>query len=88
MLGISITDEELRAILKEIDTDGSETIEFDEFLDLMAKRIKENDSEYNSIEVFRMMDRNCDGYITREELEAANDAMGRGLTSIDIDEIM
>ena len=38
----------------DVDEDKSETIDFKEFLGLMAKKMKENDSEDELIEAFKM----------------------------------
>ena len=38
------TETELRDMINEVDEDGNGTIEFDEFLVMMAKKVKENES--------------------------------------------
>ena len=44
-LGQNPKEEELNEMINEIDEDGNGTVDFDEFLIMMSKKIKENDSE-------------------------------------------
>ena len=52
------TDKELKDMVAEVDEDNSGTIEFDEFLQMMANR--QSDSEKIQ-KVFRVFDKNDDG---------------------------
>lgn len=45
------TEEELQDMISEVDADGNGTIEFDEFLSLMAKKVKVNYVPYFPIVV-------------------------------------
>lgn len=53
-LGQNPSDDEIRQMIIDVDEDKSETIDFKEFLGLMAKKMKENDSEDELIEAFKM----------------------------------
>ena len=44
-LGQNPNEEELNDMIKEIDEDGNGTVDFDEFLIMMSKKMKENDSD-------------------------------------------
>ena len=57
-LGERPTDKELKDMVAEVDEDNSGTIEFDEFLQMMANRQSDNDKIQK---VFRVFDKNDDG---------------------------
>uniref|UniRef100_G3PHS1 Troponin C, slow skeletal and cardiac muscles n=1 Tax=Gasterosteus aculeatus aculeatus TaxID=481459 RepID=G3PHS1_GASAC len=65
MLGQNPTPEELQEMIDEVDEDGSGTVDFDEFLVMMVRCMKEESkgkSEEELAELFRMFDK---GYHTR-----------------------
>ena len=51
-------------MFNEVDADGNGTIDKDEFLQMMARKIKEKDSEEELIMAFRVFDTDSNGYIT------------------------
>ena len=57
-IGERPTDKELRDMVAEVDEDKSGTIEFDEFLTIMANRISDSEKIQK---VFRVFDKNDDG---------------------------
>jgi calmodulin len=65
-LGQNPTEAELQDMMNEVDIDGSGSIEFNEFLTMMSKKIKENESSNDIREAFRVFDRDGDGYIRYE----------------------
>ena len=57
-LGERPTDKELKDMVAEVDEDKSGTIEFNEFLQMMANRSSDSDKIQK---VFRVFDKNDDG---------------------------
>ncbi|XP_031998124.1 troponin C, skeletal muscle isoform X3 [Hylobates moloch] len=91
MLGQTPTKEELDAIIEEVDEDGSGTIDFEEFLVMMVRQMKEDakgKSEEELAECFRIFDRNADGYIDPEELAEIFRASGEHVTDEEIESLM
>ena len=50
-------------MIREVDIDGNGEIDFDEFLTMMAKKLKETDLEEDIREAFRVFDNKNTGYI-------------------------
>ena len=55
-LGQKPTPQELESMIREVDIDGNGEIDFDEFLTMMAKKLKETDLEEDIREAFRVFD--------------------------------
>jgi calmodulin len=74
-LGQNPTEAELQEMIRELDEDGNGTVEFDELMDMMTRKMKDIDVEaerkeaYLSIIRFRMFDKDGDGFITAAELK-------------------
>jgi calmodulin len=51
-------------MIKEVDADCIGTIDFPDFLSLMARKMKEKDSEEELIEEFKVFDRDGNGLIS------------------------
>merc|ERR1711976_891129 len=66
-LGQNPTENELMDMINEVDIDGSGTVDFPEFLNMMAKKIQNIDSGEEIREAFRVFDRTAQGSISCEE---------------------
>ncbi|KAL5561846.1 hypothetical protein UlMin_031593 [Ulmus minor] len=56
-LGQNPIEAKLQDMINEVDVDGNGTIEFPEFLNLMARKMKDTDSEEELKEAFRVFDK-------------------------------
>merc|ERR1719440_763512 len=76
-LGQNPTEAELAALVEEVDKDKSGTIEFDEFVDLMARTNKTQEQMEEEIKnAFLTFDADGSGFIDREELVNVLTTMG------------
>ena len=64
-LGQNPTEAELQDMINEVDADGNGTIDFPEFLNLMARKMKDTDSEEELKEAFKVFDKDGNGYLRR-----------------------
>ncbi|KAL5712486.1 translation elongation factor EF1B gamma [Ranunculus cassubicifolius] len=78
------TEEELLDMITEVDVDGNGTIEFGEFLNLMAKKMKETDAEEELREAFKVFDKDQNGYISATELRHVMINLGEKLTDEEV----
>ncbi|KAF9665387.1 hypothetical protein SADUNF_Sadunf16G0117300 [Salix dunnii] len=69
-LGQNPTEAELQDMINEVDADGNGTIDFPEFLNLMARKMKDTDSEEELKEAFRVFDKDQNGFISAAELRS------------------
>ena len=63
-LGQKPTAAELADMINEVDVDGNGEIDFEEFLTMMAKKLKETDLEEDIREAFRVFDKNSSGCVS------------------------
>ncbi|XP_048429082.1 calmodulin-like [Pyrus x bretschneideri] len=82
------TEEELQNMISEVDVDGNGTIEFGEFLNLMARKMKENDADDELKEAFKVFDKDQDGYISPNELRHVMVNLGERLTDEEVEQMI
>ncbi|WCJ43880.1 Calmodulin [Euphorbia peplus] len=79
------TEEELQWMINEVDIDANGTIEFGEFLNLMARKFKENDAEEELKEAFKVFDKDQDGFISPYELRHVMMNLGEKLSDEEVE---
>ena len=75
-------------MINEVDADGNGTIDFPEFLSLMARKMKDTDTEEELIEAFKVFDRDGNGLISAAELRHVMTNLGEKLTDEEVDEMI
>merc|ERR1712110_813754 len=87
-LGQNPTEAELQDMINEVDADGNCTIDFPEFCTLMARKMKDTDSEEELKEAFRVFDKDGNGFISAAELRHIMTNLGEKLTDEEVDEMI
>jgi calmodulin len=72
----------------QIDSDGNGTIDFPEFLTMMARKMKDTDSEEEILEAFKVFDKDGNGFISAAELRHIMTNLGEKLTDEEVDEMI
>jgi len=78
----------LTIALPQVDADGNGTIDFPEFLTLMARKMKDTDSEEEILEAFKVFDKDGNGFISAAELRHVMTNLGEKLTDEEVDEMI
>ena len=87
-LGFEPKKEEIRKMIADADRDGSGVIDFPEFLSLMARKMKDTDTEEELVEAFKVFDRDGNGLISAAELRHVMTNLGEKLTDEEVDEMI
>ncbi|XP_064630950.1 calmodulin-like [Lineus longissimus] len=89
-LGQNPTEAELQVMVNEVDADGNGTIEFPEFLTMMAKKMTNTDSDHEAgiRESFRTFDTDGNGFITKAEFRHIMTKYSEKMTVEVVDEII
>ncbi|WJX85548.1 hypothetical protein P8452_67984 [Trifolium repens] len=87
-LDVNPTLEELQIMMNDVDANGNGTIEFGEFLDFMARKMKEAQAEKELKEAFWVFDKDKDGYISSNELRSVLRAIGEKVTEEELDQMI
>ncbi|XP_023341924.1 calmodulin [Eurytemora carolleeae] len=66
-LGAQASEQQLQAMIRAADTDGSGTVEFNEFMELMADTMEVTEEEM--MESFKLFDRDGSGTINHNEIK-------------------
>ena len=89
-LGVMVMDEEIQDMIRQVDVDGSGTIDFGEFCGLMQVIANsQNEDNEKFAEVFHVFDRNGDGLIDKVDLRKILKELGEQISDDDpIDELI
>jgi len=88
-LGLQASQQELQQMMTEADEDGSGSIEFEEFLNMMKKKMKENENSIEDVKAaFKVFDQNGDGFISSQELKNVMMTLGEVLSEEEIQEMI
>ena len=87
-LGQNLSESEIKEIIDEVDEDKNGTIDFQEFLSLMARKMKIIDKEDELIDAFKVLDLNGNGKISKYELRYIILSTESGFTGNDVDELL
>ena len=87
-LGQTVTDADLREMINEVDADGSGTLDFAEFVTMMARKMRGVDMEDELRSAFATFDKGDKGVVKAEDLKAVLQEMDEKLTDAEIAEMM
>ena len=87
-LGFEVKKEELKKMITDIDADGSGSIEFPEFLEMMTAKMSEKDSREEILKAFRLFDDDETGKISFRNLKRVAKELGENMTDEELQEMI
>ena len=87
-LGQNLSESEIKEIIDEVDEDKNGTIDFQEFLSLMARKMKLLDKEDELIDAFKKLDLDGSGKISKYQLRYIILSTESGFTGDDIEDLL
>ncbi|VAH92819.1 neo-calmodulin-like [Triticum urartu] len=85
-LGQRPSEEELREMIAEVDTDGNGVVDFSEFLTLLDRKMRGAEDELR--EAFRVFDQDKDGFISLDEFRHVMVKLGERLSDEELAEML
>lgn len=86
-LGLKPSSEQLDALIQKADTNNNGLVEFSEFVALVAPELLQAKSPYTEeqlVQLFKLFDRDGNGYITAAELAHSMAKLGHALTAAEL----
>lgn len=83
-IGQNPSDAEIQDMVNQVDKDGTGSIDFPEFLMMMALKVDSENAEDEIREAFGVFDGDGNGFINRQELALVMSNLGEKLTSDEI----
>ncbi len=87
-LGQNLSETEIKEVIDEVDEDKNGTIDFQEFLSLITRRMKIIDKEDELIDAFNILDMDGTGKISKYELRYIILSTKNGFNGNDIEELL
>lgn len=87
-LGQIVSDDDIKEMLQDVDTDSEGNLGFDAFQKIMSQKMGATDATKELQEAFRFFDQDGDGTITAEELRMCMKKLGEDLTEEEIKEML
>ncbi|XP_016952216.1 calmodulin-related protein 97A [Drosophila biarmipes] len=87
-LGQNPSEGELQDLMAEVENNSEGLLDFSEFCAIMAKQMRETDTEEEMREAFKIFDRDGDGFISPAELRFVMINLGEKVTDEEIDEMI
>lgn len=87
-LGQRPSETELRKLIGEVETCGDGIIEFNEFLQMMSKKLKDIGNEDELKEAFKVFDKKNSGYLSSTELRHVMTSMGERMSEQEVEDMI
>lgn len=87
-LGNAPSEGEIQDMIREVDIDGNGNINFQEYISLMARRMRDGDLEEEMKQVFKLFDRDGNGKVGASELKSLMIGIGEKITDDEVEDMI
>lgn len=87
-LGFESKSNTIFQMIADLDTDGNGSIDFDEWLTLMTKRVTDRDSRANINKIFALFDDERTGHISIKNLRRVVQQLGENISEEELQELI
>eukprot|EP00042_Codosiga_hollandica_P018723 m.55597 g.55597 ORF g.55597 m.55597 type:complete len:163 (+) comp48887_c0_seq2:163-651(+) len=87
-LGFEPKKEEIKKMIADVDKDGANQLDFNDFLYLMAQKMSERDPKEEMLKAFKLFDNDDTGKISFANLKRVAQELGENLTDDEIQEMI
>jgi calmodulin len=86
-LNLDPTEEEIRLLIADVDSEGNGSLDLNEFLSIMAKyKSPKKETESDLLEAFKVFDKNESGVISADELKHILTNLGEALSEQELED--
>jgi len=87
-MGLNPSEAELKQMICEVDADENGSIDFAEFVTLMARKMSNTNRDSEIMEAFKVFDRDGNGKISADELKSIMSSLGEKLSDEEIQQMI
>ena len=87
-ININASDEEIKEIIEELELEGNNEINFENFVSMVNRREKDVDTEEEVLKAFKFFDKEGNGLININDLKHIMITVGKNISEAEIDDML